>query len=261
MYSDNHVHTPFCPHGTKEKMEDYIKVAIKKGLKQLTFTEHAPLPIIDPTPEQNSSMRKEDVALYLSMAKELKETYKNELTIQVGFEIDYIEGYEEQTLAFLKAHPDTIDHSILSVHFLKLNDNDYYCIDYDKDDFLNKLSEVGYTRLSKVYEETLHKALSLPFGEWTPKTIGHITLINKFKKAHKETDQINWSAILKRAKENGYTLDYNFAGLDKPYNQEVYPFESLVIEAMGLGIPLSYGSDAHHPNDVGRYFERGISHG
>ncbi len=261
MFSDNHVHTPFCPHGTNEKMEDYIKTAIEKGLKQLTFTEHAPLPITDPTPEQNSSIKEEDVELYLNKAKELKERYKHDITIHIGFEIDYIEGYEEQTLAFLKAYPDTIAHSILSVHFLKLAEDNYYCIDYDKDDFIGKLKEVSYARLSKSYEETLHKALSLPFGEWTPRTIGHLTLIYKFKKAHEETDSINWTSVLNRAKENDYTLDYNFAGLDKPYYQDVYPSESIVLEAMALGIPLSYGSDAHHPSEVGRYFERGISHG
>ncbi|MFO8068379.1 MAG: histidinol-phosphatase HisJ [Alkalibacterium sp.] len=261
MLSDNHVHTQYCPHGSDFEMEEYIKKAIDNGLESITFTEHAPLPIEDTTPAKDSSMREEDIEAYLNQGKKLKVKYADDIIVNTGFEIDYIEGKEAETCRFLKKYPKTIPYSILSVHFLKIPDQGYFCIDYDKDLFLEKIKQIGYDRLTSIYEGTLSKALSLPFGEWTPKTIGHITLIYKFSKAHDQKDEIDWDRLLEKAKMNDYILDYNFSGLDKPFYNSTYPYESLVESAINKGVKLAYGSDAHHPGEVGRYFERGINHG
>jgi len=261
MYADNHVHTQYCPHGSTDEMEDYVQAAIRKGLRQLTFTEHAPLPIEDTTPEKDSAMRVKYVSAYLKRGNELREKYKEEIVIHTGFEIDYIEGKEQETLRFLKRYPETVPHSLVSVHFLKLSEEDYFCIDYSKDAFLNKISVVSYSYLAKRYVETLLKALSTPFGKWTPKRIGHITLINKFIESHGQTDLVDWKKILDKVKAMGYALDYNFAGIDKPYYKKTYPNEELAGQARNLGIQLIYGSDAHQAKDIGRYFERGVDHG
>ncbi|WP_423189771.1 histidinol-phosphatase HisJ [Alkalibacterium sp. f15] len=261
MLSDNHVHTQYCPHGSAYDMEEYIKTAIAKGLGSITFTEHAPLPIEDTTPAKDSSMREEDVERYLDQGKRLKAKYAKDIVVNIGFEIDYIEGKEAETLVFLKKHSETIPYSIISVHFLKIPDHGYFCIDYDKDVFLEKINQIGYDRLTRLYEETLLKAVTLPFGKWTPKTIGHITLIYKFSDAHDKEDEIDWDRLLKKIRTNDYILDYNFSGIDKPFYKRTYPFDSLVESALNEGIKLAYGSDAHHPDDVGRYFERGINHG
>jgi len=37
---DGHVHSPYCPHGSKDSFELYIESALKLGLKEITFTEH-----------------------------------------------------------------------------------------------------------------------------------------------------------------------------------------------------------------------------
>lgn len=261
MLSDNHVHTHFCPHGSDDEMEAYVKAAIRKGLSSLTFTEHAPLPIEDTTPRKDSAMRADDVNAYLERGNELKDKYKNAIIINTGFEIDYIEGKEEETKNFLQRYPETVPHSLLSVHFLKLSEKDYFCIDYSKDAFMTKIEEVSYARIAKRYEQTLLSALSEPYGKWTPKRIGHITLINKFAEAHDQSDPVDWAGILDRVKDNAYALDYNFAGIDKPYYKKTYPDEKLVKRALEKGIQLVYGSDAHEAKDIGRYFERGIDHG
>lgn len=41
---DGHIHTPFCPHRTKDDLEAYVHEAIKLGREEITFTEHFPLP-------------------------------------------------------------------------------------------------------------------------------------------------------------------------------------------------------------------------
>ena len=44
MKWDGHTHTNFCPHGTKDKIEEYIEQAIRLGFTDYSITEHAPLP-------------------------------------------------------------------------------------------------------------------------------------------------------------------------------------------------------------------------
>lgn len=261
MLTDNHIHTNYCPHGSDYSMEEYVKYAIKKGLKSITFTEHAPLVIEDTTPEKDSAMALEDVEAYVKEGSVLKKKYQEVIEINIGFEVDFIEGKEKETQSFLEKYPQMVPHSILSVHFIRLSANEYYCIDYDKDSFLSEIEKVGFNELAATYEHTLKLALSRPFGKYTPKTIGHITLIDKFEKAHQYKNQIDWSSILTEIKQNGYQMDYNFAGLDKPFCQQTYPPEHLVKKAIELKIPLSYGSDAHHPHDIGRYFERSVENG
>lgn len=261
VLEDNHVHTNYCPHGTPHLMEEYVKEAIKMGLQSLTFTEHAPLVIEDPTPEKDSAMSRRDVSNYLEEGQRLKEKYQGSIEINTGFEVDYIEGKEKETLEFLNQYSQTIPHSILSVHFIKIDINEYFCIDYSKEAFLTQAEKIGYDKLYQLYEESLYKALSLPFGEQTPKKIGHITLINKFKRAYTFEDPINWTKVLERVKQNGYQLDYNFAGLDKADYRESYPPEELIREAQRLAISFSKGSDAHQPREVARYFERSVVDG
>jgi histidinol-phosphatase (PHP family) len=254
MKRDNHIHTNYCPHASSDSIEMYIKEALSKGLKELTFTEHAPLPIKDSVPTKDSAMRMEDVERYISTLKDMQHKYAERIRIHIGFEVDYIEGYEKETIDFLKKYPECIEYSILSVHFLQLQPNDYFCIDYDSDSFIQKGTSIGFETMYRRYEETLTKALSLPFGEWTPKKIGHLNLIHKFQKAYIVEDPIQWEALMDLAKMNHYRLDYNFSGMDKPLYQKTYPNADMMMYAKKIGLNYETGSDAHQAKDIGRYF-------
>lgn len=255
MLVDKHVHTQFCPHGSDAPMEEYVKAAINKGIEELTFTEHAPLPIEDTVPEKNSAMREEDVYTYLKEVKGLQAKYGHKIKINAGFEVDYIEGYEEETRLFLEKYPETIPHSILSVHFLQLPDLSYFCIDYSLESFKEKAEELGGIHiLYGIYYKAINKALAEPFGELTPKKIGHINLIHKFQKGYDYPHDLEWDRILRVAKANEYRLDYNFAGIDKEHYGKTYPSPDILEIANELGLSLEHGSDAHSPEEVGRYF-------
>ena len=39
---DAHIHTPFCPHGSKDALKQYVEKALERGFDSITFTEHAP---------------------------------------------------------------------------------------------------------------------------------------------------------------------------------------------------------------------------
>lgn len=102
MKRDAHIHSPFCPHGTTDDFEKYIKKAINFGFTDITFTEHAPLPsgFIDPTPMKDSGMEAEHLIPYIEKLKELKKQYASQIRIRIGLEVDFISGYEQQTRTF-----------------------------------------------------------------------------------------------------------------------------------------------------------------
>lgn len=256
MYYDGHVHTPFCPHGSSDTLEMYIERAISLGIKGITFTEHAPLPknFIDPAPTKDSAMFYEDLGAYFDQVNKLKNYYKKEITINTGLEIDYIDGFEQETSQFLREVWPELDDAILSVHFLEIEGN-YYCMDYDENVFKDMVERSG--GLSAVYShyfQTVNQSILHSFGKFQPNRIGHITLAKKFQTYFPADfsyeDQIY--EILKNMSERNMSLDYNGAGAVKPYCLEPYPPDWVIKEAQKRKIPLVYGSDAHSAKGLGQ---------
>ncbi|MFG6493843.1 histidinol-phosphatase HisJ [Fictibacillus sp. UD] len=260
MYYDGHVHTPFCPHGSKDTLEMYIERAISLGIKGITFTEHAPLPktFTDPAPTKDSAMLYDQLGSYFEQIKELKKFYEKEIEIYTGLEVDFIDGYEDETGQLLKEVWPELDDAILSVHFLQIQEN-YYCMDYDENVFKEMINKTGtLSALYSLYFETVKKSIVHSFGKFQPKRIGHITLAKKFQtlfpaefSIEKEIDE-----VLTAVSERSLTLDYNGAGAVKPYCLEPYPSNWIVKEAQKRKIPLVYGSDAHSAKGLGQGFHQ-----
>ncbi|KIL46340.1 histidinol-phosphatase HisJ [Jeotgalibacillus campisalis] len=251
---DGHVHSPYCPHGTKDSFKMYIERALKLGYTELSFTEHAPLPpsFEDPAPERDSGMKLEFLERYLFDLSLLKNEYKKDLIIHAGLEIDYIEGFEEETSRFIAEYGPALDDSILSVHFL-LKDGNYDCMDFSDTVFSTMVTRYGSVdQVHDAYYQTVLASVKADLGPFKPKRIGHMTLSRKFqhrfKPAHSHKKII--SGILHEIKKGEYELDYNGAGIFKPYCLEPYPSDDIVKEAFSLGIPLVYGSDAHQSKDL-----------
>lgn len=256
MSVDGHIHTPYCPHGTNDSFESYIETAISLGFEKITFTEHAPLPdgFIDTTPTKDSGMDPGQIDDYIEEVSEWKKKYKGIIDIQIGLEVDYIEGYEQKTKEFLNRYGPLLDDAILSVHFLKKG-NEWYCLDYSAELF-GKIVDV-FGSVEKTYEcyyETVLKSIAADLGPYRPARIGHVTLVRKFQNkfpCRKSFDHMIES-ILSATKKNGFSLDYNGAGVHKPDCLEPYPSNDIALKAAEMGIPLIYGSDAHQAKDLGQ---------
>lgn len=256
LLKDGHIHSPFCPHGTKDSLKEYVEKAITLGFKEISFTEHAPLPLnfIDPTPAKDSAMEVDQLKYYFQEIDILKKEYAGNIRINCGLEVDYIEGYEEEIRQFLHAVGPQLDDAILSVHFLK-HKNGYDCMDYSPEVFGKMISLYGSIEaLYRKYFETVRKSILADLGSFKPKRIGHITLVHKFKKKYPTEVQFEKeiSNILILMKQLGYELDYNGAGTAKPLCREPYPPKWIVDKALAMEIPLIYGSDAHQVKDLGQ---------
>lgn len=259
MKRDGHIHTPFCPHGSRDTLEEYITKAINNNFSEITFTEHAPLPkgFIDPTPEQDSGMSLAQLTPYFEQLQKLKAKYKEQIIINIGLEVDYIVGFEQQTRDFLNSVGHLLDDAILSVHFLQ-HDNAYTCIDFSDEVYLHFAEQVGgIAQMYQLYYDTVKQSILADLGPYKPKRIGHPTLIHKFQLAHNETidDHAQIHAVLQLMKEHHYELDFNSAGLSKTFCQEPYPNYEYAAYAKQLGIPIIFGSDAHTANDLHQHFQ------
>ncbi len=149
---DGHMHSHYCPHGTKDTFKEYVETALEVGLNEITFTEHMPLPAIfmDEKLLKECSPNEEEILLYLKEATKIKEEYKDKIKINVGLEVDYVEGYEEKIKKMLDSYGEYLDEGILSVHFLRLDDG-YHCLDMSVDDFGNIAKTLG--GVDKVYDK------------------------------------------------------------------------------------------------------------
>lgn len=259
MKTDNHVHSPYCPHGSTDSFVEYIERGIELGLTEIAFTEHAPLPkgFIDPTPEKDSGMDADLLSEYFQELQKLKETYQDKILIKSGLEVDYIEGFEQETKTFLNEVGPLLDDSILSVHFIQ-NHNKWHCIDYSDDVFAEIATAFGsvdavYTK----YYDTLEKSITADLGNYKPQRIGHITLVHKFQHRFRPTKSFDHRVyqILTSIQQQHYQIDYNGAGMVKALCLEPYPPERFARRAVELGIPLRYGSDAHQAKDLGQGYE------
>ncbi|MDE5415894.1 histidinol-phosphatase HisJ [Alkalihalobacillus sp. MEB203] len=260
MIHDGHVHTPFCPHGSKDRLGSYIEKAIQLNIKGITFTEHAPLPLdfVDPVPEKDSAMTWDNLTSYIQEIQQLKEKYNRELTILLGLEVDFIEGYEEQTRKILDEAGPYLDDAILSVHFLKHN-NSYFCLDYSPEMFEMMIGVFGSVdAIYDSYFKTVQQSIDANLGAYKPKRIGHISLVRKFQQKFPPTRNYDaaFHQLLDSIKEKGLALDYNGAGVVKPLCGEPYPPESVIKSALERKIPLIYGSDAHSVKGLSQGIEK-----
>lgn len=246
---DGHVHTPFCPHGSTDSFEEYIEEALRNHLEGITFTEHAPLPpnFTDPVPNQDSAMRYEDLDRYIEEVTLLKEKYRGKINILLGLEVDYIEGFEKETQEMLNKVGPLLDDSILSVHFLKKDEN-YYCIDFS-DDYFHDMTRhfQSVDNIYAAYFHTVKKSITANLGSYKPKRIGHITLAHKFQARFQPSRSFDREImeIIELIAKHEYAIDYNSAGIVKPLCKETYPPEKYIMKAYALNIPIVYGSDAH----------------
>lgn len=260
MKRDGHIHTPFCPHGTKDTLEEYIEKALLLGIEEMTFTEHAPLPegFIDPTPDKDSAMDKEKLDDYFSEIERVKKLYQGRILIHAGLEVDFIEGYESETKAFLDEIGSRLDDAILSVHFLK-HGSRYHCLDYSPQYFAEMINQFGSVdAIYHKYYETVHLSVLTDLGRYKPKRIGHMTLVHKFQQrfpffGNEKTVIFN---LLERISERGLELDYNGAGTAKPLCREPYPPDWVIEIAKEKQIPLIYGSDAHQVKELGQGYSQ-----
>ncbi len=234
--TDYHIHTKLCKHAEGE-MEAYVERAIEKGLGEIAFTDHIPLPDQFDIAHR---MELHELDWYLERISKLKKQYP-EIIIKAGIEADYYEGFEPFLDKLLSSRP--FDIVIMSVHFIKGWDNGNWAFKYD---FPGK-------SIKQIYSEYLNAVMKgIKTGLFD--VVGHLDLIKSSGHPLLETNIKEVEMILKLVNEMNMAVELNTSGLRKKIG-EVYPNLSFLPLLDTNNIAVTMGSDAHKPEDTGFYFD------
>lgn len=241
MRIDYHTHHARCGHAVGT-LEDYVQSAVRLGLEEIGLSDHMPLIHVDPADYYpDMAMPLDELPRYVEEALRLKEKYRDRIRVRVGLEADYIEGYEEQIARIAESYP--WDYVIGSVHFLGR---------WDVTDFRQVHNWEG-KRVIEVYEQyydAVKKAAATGLYDF----IGHIDAIKRFGYRPEEDVTPLEDEALEAVARCGLAIELNAAGRLAPAG-EMYPSERMLARARELGIPVTFGSDAHHPDKVGQLWE------
>ncbi len=116
MISANyHTHTIRCKHAIGEERE-YIEAAISEGFKILGFSDHTPQPY--PKGFQSAiRMDMTELQNYTDSLVKLRDEYKDQIQILIGYEVEYTRKYFEPLIKELKKYP--LDYIIQGQHYVE----------------------------------------------------------------------------------------------------------------------------------------------
>ena len=242
---DGHVHTKLCHHARGE-MEDYVQAAIKRGLEKLIFLEHLEVGI---NYFESTWLTEDDFIYYHEEGRRLQEKYLGSLEIGLGIEVGYNPSYIEEIKRRLALH--SWDRIGISYHFLA-TDSVHLNLVSSKQINIDALDDLGVNEVVKRYYKNLQEAVEKLPGQ----VLCHIDAVLRHHPKIEITPEHDRliDDLLDAVARNNMSLEVNTSGYK--IKDEPFPSLSILEKAIKRNIPLVAGSDAHRPEDVGRYFDR-----
>lgn len=233
---DYHLHTPFCKHA-EGTMEEYIEAALQNGINEVCFTDHMPFPN-EFDAEHRMSMN--DLEDYIEQINLMKRKYR-EVSVLIGIEVDYVEGYENFIEKLLDNYP--FDLAVMSVHFIPKWPKGEWVFEYE------------YTRQTlrkqcREYFNVLIKGIKTGLFD----VLGHFDVIKRPGHSVLDTNAAEVFRVLESVRKANMSIELNTSGLRKEVN-ETYPSLDIIELAVNRDIPIVLGSDAHKPENVGYGFD------
>ena len=244
-WSNYHSHCTFCDG--RSSMEDFVRFAIAKGIREYGFSSHAPLPFLT-----KWTMLEDDFADYQSEFYRLKQKYSNNIHLFLALEVDYIDNCSSLKNDFFK--DKIFDYLIGSIHYLnELSENNYWTIDGDFTEFDNGLN-VLYGGDIKQAVSRFYEVSSLMIRQGGFDIVGHLDKITLHGVQYTDFNQASiwyenlFGDVLQLIKEKGMILEIN----TKSMNQKgiTYPHQRFYPLIKEMQIPVVVNSDCHFPTSI-----------
>lgn len=236
MLIDYHMHTRLTD-GVGVPL-DYAKVALERGLDEIGCSDHAPLGNRD----TDSTMKLSDLDTYIGWVREAQQRFPS-LSIKLGLEVDFIPGREDWIRELAAMHP--WDYFLGSVHYLG-----EFPVDRGAEDWTNEDVDARWREYFDVWTQAARSRLF--------DSLAHPDLPKKFNLRPKTDFTKVDTDALRVVAESGVAIEVGTAGLRKPC-KEIYPSETFLKIARSLNVPITLGSDAHLPQDVGQDFAKAVA--
>jgi len=233
MTANYHTHTYRCRHASMEDERLYVEAAIAAGYSELGFADHSPMPLpagVDEsecTRSVNIRMAMDETEGYVTKLLALREEYKNDIKIHIGFEVEYFPEVFDEAIEFLNQFPT--DYIILGQHFESPRVKTYFGEETRSDKILARYANL-------VCE-------GLKTGKFT--YLAHPDLCNY--RGRLEVYEREMKRIIETAKECNIPLEMNLLGLNA---QRHYPNQSFWTMTGDIGARVVLGSDAHETKGI-----------
>jgi len=242
MSADYHVHT-FLSHDARGEILECVRVAACKKLEEIGISDHfAPQKLRD---KLDFPLNYRELSDYVKKVGGAKRKLRGPVKLKVGIEVDFVPDFADEIMDALEGLP--FDYIIGSVHFIEgwAFDNPKYIMEYQKWDpaelYEKYFMVVQACAESKIFD-----------------VIGHPDLIKKFGCKPKTDIRDLYLTTAKVFKKNDVCVEVNTSGLRHPC-REIYPAKQFLKICYDEGVQITFGSDAHTPEDVGKDFDKAIN--
>ena len=238
---DYHIHTKLCKHAEGE-MYQYIESAISKGITEIAFTDHNPLPN---NFDLAHRMHISEIDNYLTAIEKLKSRYP-EIKILTGIEADYVTGFENYLEKFITGYE--FDLVIMSVHFIAHWPAGNWVFDYS---FPDRTQQDVFAD----YIQELIRGIRTGLFD----ILGHADLIKISGQSLLTSVPDQIELLLQAISEKEMAIEINTSGYRRPIQQS-YPGLDWLDMLQEYRIPITTGSDAHHPGQIALNFNQLYRH-
>ena len=253
-----HNHTSMCNHATGTP-EEYIAVAIKKGISEFGFSDHAPLP---KGLREGITMSPSETETYINMITKLVKKYADQIAIRIGFEVDF-PLHNTFDLKYLK--DDRIDYIMGACHFISKYDMDIVTGKntsnfsenewaFDNPQYISEYDKHDIDDLYHIYYTIIHEAVNSRIFN----IIAHFDLIKKFGHRPKKDFNPMIQKITQDMAKYNIAAEINTSGLLRRV-KEMYPSEDIIKVFFDNNVPITLGSDSHDPETVGYAFDEAVN--
>jgi len=240
---DGHVHTSLCRHASGS-MAEYVTSAIRAGLHSIIFLEHLEAGIKN---DRRTWLSTRDFASYFATGKQLQQQYGGRIRIFLGVEIGWNPHAVEELQEILQRFP--WQWRGLSYHFYWNGSRHLNLVSHNQEE-IRQLIRTGPERILNHYFHQIiqaHQTLACDVVCHLDAALRHVPGI-KLTADHLHLIQ----TLFQDMKRKGTRLEINTSGL--AMRGLPFPDPEIVHLALRHGICLQAGSDAHHPDQVGRFF-------
>jgi histidinol-phosphatase (PHP family) len=223
-------------------MADYIEAAMARGMTTFGVSDHGPAYWFPGDHAQpGTQMACSEVGNYAAEAHALKERYAGRIGVQVGLEADYIEGREVELRAILDAHP--FDYVLGSVH-------------YALGTPIFSRTRWRYESASEIYSD-YYRQVALAAASGLFDILSHLTAVEAYGPpiSEEQADRL-YPPVADAAATSGCAVEINTSGYRKMGGDEPFPNRRMLRLLIERGVPLTFGSDCHDPNEVSYGAER-----
>ena len=255
---DYHNHHNRCGHALGS-IEDYINVAIEKGLSEIGIADHFPFGAVTDDPKYTElfktiSMTVEDFPDYIREIKGLRDKYSGEIDVRISTEMSFVTSgkHLERQKKVLEPFMDDFDYLLCGIHELKFDGLPVILFNAGKGP--ETLRTHGEDKIHLEYIKKMRDMVETGYFDIIAHLDNHKFLWLPNEPTYSEDVWQELIALLDRIKSKGMAVEINTSGAWKGALSQ-FPSDIIVKALIQRDIPLTLCSDAHRPENIGYQFQ------